>query len=715
MVMSENFRHKLVIVKADDFGRGPLADPWRRFVDLCLLHNVVPSLGVVGQGLNKSRTLQSTARYLSEAYEVEFWNHSNAHHDITKMVENDLKKDTLACQQTIEDCTGRRPCFYGAPFNAVSARAISTIESTGEFSGFYFADGCVDSSKTVSKTHLITPEFSTQVLNPVRQRFFEAKYSTKSDKDHLVLQLHPAYWSDRCFIEFERTLLWCLERNYQAVTLGQYFSLERQRNSNTSDNLDLGAFLAVSETIYNKSQNVEDVSFMPDLADRKYYFGRLRGPLVSTARFLKAHGLTQALGDRKTVKVLDVGAGAGDWSLACIAIEKSVHATAYDRNAALGGFVSEVFRSATTDRRWEYKVGDAARLDFLDNSIDHVLCNNALNYMLHDQVLPEIARVMCPDGLLLLGVQNELYPLLDALRFLAAKDSDGVISRLDRYFYNNLRRSGVIGTKPFINYWNDREIVVTARFSGLHSLLRGMELPVQYGRLFQRPVLWGYLFIRTEASRRNSEKLLRGDNVSSEDEQTLASAGAFRPLLDVIASQQSTARNVESVIRLFKAAVRDDAAQIESAARMLEAKGLNVPLAVQQVVSAEARLVANRSWAELQTLICGRSALSDDGIIAISWAELRQTGRFREPIVADSYGISAAVWKIGQAALQGDWSAALAAAEDMQSRFGDIAMLQSVLSGEAERLESSISNHPREGSASSLPINFHWRSRRTEG
>src|SRR5437660_1173079 len=137
---SNEFRHRRLIVKADDFGRGPLVDCWRRFVDVCLDVDIAPSIGIVAGDFQRNRPAQEMARYLNGSLGVEFWNHSYSHRDLNKMSQAERLKDTRTAQDVIQSVIGARPSIYGAPFNAIDQQSAEDVNSVGDFAGLYFAD-----------------------------------------------------------------------------------------------------------------------------------------------------------------------------------------------------------------------------------------------------------------------------------------------------------------------------------------------------------------------------------------------------------------------------------------------------------------------------------------------------------------------------------------------------------------------------------------------
>ncbi len=101
-------------------------------------------------------------------------------------------------------------------------------------------------------------------------------------------------------------------------------------------------------------------------------------------------------------KVLDIGCGTG--------IFLTGLAETYPSSYFVGIDVSDNMILTANERNkksklenLEFKLGDSANLSFEDNSFDYVTSLISLHYWEHDKAIPEIKRVLKPDGKILIA------------------------------------------------------------------------------------------------------------------------------------------------------------------------------------------------------------------------------------------------------------------------------------------------------------------------
>lgn len=108
--------------------------------------------------------------------------------------------------------------------------------------------------------------------------------------------------------------------------------------------------------------------------------------------------LVDAVKDRKPKRVLDLGCGAGQELLAFLEKTDAV-CIGVDPAPELGKITAETFAGV---KRAVFVRGVGEKLPFADGSFDIVLCRVALPYMNNRQAIAEIARILKPEGVLLL-------------------------------------------------------------------------------------------------------------------------------------------------------------------------------------------------------------------------------------------------------------------------------------------------------------------------
>ena len=110
------------------------------------------------------------------------------------------------------------------------------------------------------------------------------------------------------------------------------------------------------------------------------------------------HLLVDAVRDLKPGKVLDLGCGAGQELLAFLEKTEAV-CVGVDPAPELGKITAGMFAGK---KRAVFVRGEGEKLPFEGASFDVVLCRVALPYMNNRQAIAEIARILKPDGVLLL-------------------------------------------------------------------------------------------------------------------------------------------------------------------------------------------------------------------------------------------------------------------------------------------------------------------------
>lgn len=133
-------------------------------------------------------------------------------------------------------------------------------------------------------------------------------------------------------------------------------------------------------------------------------------------------------------RVLDVGCGAGQELLPFVT-EKNALGVGVDVAVEVGRAGRELFAAQAPQARVSFVRAHAEGLPFANESFDVVVCRIALPYMDNARALGEMARVLRPEGILLLKIHHALYYLrklgaglhslsplsmLHALRVLAA-------------------------------------------------------------------------------------------------------------------------------------------------------------------------------------------------------------------------------------------------------------------------------------------------------
>lgn len=158
-------------------------------------------------------------------------------------------------------------------------------------------------------------------------------------------------------------------------------------------------------------------------------------------------------------RLLDVGCGAGQ-QLIPFAVDRKAFGVGVDISDECGKAGRELNSKFFPAARLAFVRTDAAYLPFESESFDLVICRIALPYMNNDKALTEMARVLKPDGMMILKIHHwrfylddirqsvqRLNPLqgIHALRVFVV----GIVYHLTGHQMNNR----ITGTETFQSRW----------------------------------------------------------------------------------------------------------------------------------------------------------------------------------------------------------------------------------------------------------------------
>ncbi|HEX8287355.1 MAG TPA: class I SAM-dependent methyltransferase [Pyrinomonadaceae bacterium] len=115
------------------------------------------------------------------------------------------------------------------------------------------------------------------------------------------------------------------------------------------------------------------------------------------------YALVEAVKNRKIRRVLDVGCGLGQ-DLLPFAEKTEAFCFGVDRAAEIADFAVKFFSDKGYGNRAAFARSTGESLPFADESFDIVMCRLALPYMNNNAALSEFARVLQPDGAILLKI-----------------------------------------------------------------------------------------------------------------------------------------------------------------------------------------------------------------------------------------------------------------------------------------------------------------------
>lgn len=485
---------RMFIIKADDYGRnGASIEPWRRFIDSVLDLQLNASIGVVGVELGKNLAVSRYLRAMHEEYDMEVWNHSHTHSDYTKNSDDIIVKDLHLSQAKINDLIGCTPEIFGAPFNYIDQRSADAVINTNIFSGYYAFDSYVLPGNNIDLKYFCPAEVGTNVHRPVRFDVYKDAMLRRGYPDFIVIQVHPYYWSKGCIGDFRKILRDLKSNGYTSCCANDRLDyIEATKSLNDTGSvfgLSLGRNMAFEDSI-TKSRNLASCR-----DDSKYYFRVLEVGSAEIYNFLRSIGFHCTPMVSGVRKILDVGAGIGNWSIAAALLphaevisldREDTHLQLLANNISEGSNISVVY-------------DDFLRWDGQSGAYSAIICNNTLSYISPRVALSKAADLLCFGGSFLVGIQNRLYPINDAISAVKRFDYEGAIVYLERLINNEAAASGLL-IRPFIRYFNSSELAQLSLESGLKLMLRGLSSPGEYGYIQQKPTFSTYLILKTKAA-----------------------------------------------------------------------------------------------------------------------------------------------------------------------------------------------------------------------
>ena len=141
---------------------------------------------------------------------------------------------------------------------------------------------------------------------------------------------------------------------------------------------------------------------------------------------MRASASLAALKGRKVARVLDVGCGAGQ-EMTPFVVKLGAFGVGLDIKPEANRAGRELFAAHYPAARVVFIRAAAEVLPLPSQSCDVVICRIALPYMDNQHALAEMARVLCPGGLLLLKIHHALYYGRLLLRGAAAFDVRSMI------------------------------------------------------------------------------------------------------------------------------------------------------------------------------------------------------------------------------------------------------------------------------------------------
>ena len=237
--VSMSIYKQFVILKADDLvddGDNVISPRWQTFIDYVEERNIKASIGIIGYSLEgENDEYFSLIRTHYNRGNIEFWNHgynhlSNAvnedgeiYHEFWNSPYEYQKEHLLRTQTLFKKKLNITSHTFGAPGNAVDSNTVRAIEEIDDIEVWLFGDTC--STKFALERPDTDIEYPT--YNPDYQQFLN---HYDSERDYLVLQMHPNSWDNKQFDQFKQVIEFLIQEDVTFITPFEYYQLLNRKN-----------------------------------------------------------------------------------------------------------------------------------------------------------------------------------------------------------------------------------------------------------------------------------------------------------------------------------------------------------------------------------------------------------------------------------------------------------------------------------------------------
>lgn len=534
---SNGFKHRTAIIKADDLGKEPSLDCWWRLLDALDRRGIPISVGVVAAkiGRHQSSSIDRLTLQLREGGH-ELWNHSYSHLDYARLAIEHQAEDLRRSQAVVEEVFGARPSLFGAPFNSMNEATIKALEANGDFTGVYFSR-LPTLLETVPYWNLCPPELVRGFYRQPDFGEFSPRYERRKDRRPIVLQVHPPMWSQHGFNDFIRIVDWLIDEDWQFLTFDDHAQYRKREKQSDAALTSGRAALVISDEHMSRALAVA----APTLdAESAYSVDRFTMGTLHLRNFLRSAGFgSEGLQPSPASPVgLDIGCGAGNWSVAYASLSPRHRVVGMDTDQRLLETVADASRALPAASRISFMAGSVLDIPAADSTFDHVICNNLLNYVPLHESLVEIRRVLKPGGTGILGVQNRHFWIRGFFDGLREGSFAEALRRIDQLGYQAARGAGLPPVANYASIWDEDPLSQVAENIGLDRSSLVLSDAERSGHFLGTSVFSHYLVERPRPLE-EPPSLKGGDSDDTpklEGLKDLFIAGAWQPFLDTMAA-----------------------------------------------------------------------------------------------------------------------------------------------------------------------------------
>jgi peptidoglycan/xylan/chitin deacetylase (PgdA/CDA1 family)/SAM-dependent methyltransferase len=470
---------KRFILKVDDFRLNESLTKFHKLIQLCLRHSAPLSIGVIGAALRGGRfQLQQLFSQLCSSGQIELWNHSYSHRDMTQMSDMEVAWEIAATTSASLRQLGHRPVGFGAPFNKCDDRiALIAREQGLEF--VY--------ERAFSTAQLVTPEYNVPFDGQPNLDEFVKRVERKRDLDTLIVQVHPGRWLSRGFEHLDKCLSWLREQGYEAVTVRDALGLESTADGRRVP-VGVHELLVSRLEAYWKERAPEYDASLSNFSS--YFLGRFRANSPGILQLLER--LDADLAPRS---VVDVGCGLAQWSLPFFEFNKEATVWTFDTNKVLSQALLEASKAGLIP--YELRVANedyTISTKLPAHGIDRIVCANALNYI-PILAFAQQSRRVCKDGAqVILLNQTGAFNHVGVVDALHAGNLAMAMERGLSELRQQLVRLGFAGFMPARTTHNVAEL--EAIFHAFGFQLRDDFIPAWERTFRGLPTFQGSVFLR---------------------------------------------------------------------------------------------------------------------------------------------------------------------------------------------------------------------------
>ncbi len=216
-------KRQVIILKGDDLLPSPT---WQRFTNYIETKNLKASLGLVCENLYDD-TLTNWIKTLLPKNNFEIWNHGFAHFCIDGNNPGEFNGSTYEeqlyylkeSQRLYKEKLGVTCLVFGTPCNQKDNNTTRALLDIDEIDVWYY--GRTDTNK-LEMTRVGNIEIPTGEPN---YEDFTQKYAQDNlaKYDYLLLQLHPGWWNDNNWDNFEKIIAFLKEKNVVFMNPSEYY------------------------------------------------------------------------------------------------------------------------------------------------------------------------------------------------------------------------------------------------------------------------------------------------------------------------------------------------------------------------------------------------------------------------------------------------------------------------------------------------------------